>query len=173
MFKTISTNHTLLIEIEELPIVPIPMILPDWLPPNFTFPHSFIVRVRNIDFLLSYVLSNRCLGTMIFAFPLLLGISAVLTISDLGTHCFMGPLRLVLEVLLFTSCTLCNSPIFSRFNFNCLGVINYAYMWLNCLCVYFNRISELEGYFDHFVSKGKLVIMMRTIFSVSTENYYF
>jgi len=26
------------------------MILPDWLPPNFTFPPSFIVRVRNIDF---------------------------------------------------------------------------------------------------------------------------
>jgi len=43
---------------------------------------------------------------MNFAFPLLLGISAVLTISDLGTHGFMGPLRLVLEVLLFTSCTL-------------------------------------------------------------------
>jgi len=43
---------------------------------------------------------------MISAFPLLLGISAVLTISNLGTHCFMGPLRLVLEVLLFTSYTL-------------------------------------------------------------------
>jgi len=43
---------------------------------------------------------------MIFAFPLLLGISAVLAISDLGTHCFMGPLRLVLDVLLFTFCTL-------------------------------------------------------------------
>jgi len=42
-------NHTLLIEIEELSIVPVPMILPDWLPPNFTFPPSFIVRVRNID----------------------------------------------------------------------------------------------------------------------------
>jgi len=27
-----------------------------------------------------------------------LGISAVLTILDLGTHCFMGPLGLVLEV---------------------------------------------------------------------------
>jgi len=37
---------------------------------------------------------------------LLLGISAALTISDLGTHCFMGPLGLVLEVLLITSCTL-------------------------------------------------------------------
>jgi len=43
---------------------------------------------------------------MIFAFPLLLGIYVVLTTSNLGTHCFMGPLRLVLEVLLFTSCTL-------------------------------------------------------------------
>jgi len=56
---------------------------------------------------MSYVLSNRCLGTMIFAIPLFLGISGVLSISDLGTHCFMGPFRLVLEVLLFTSCTLC------------------------------------------------------------------
>ena len=44
---------------------------------------------------------------MIFVFPLLLDVSAVLTISDFGTHCFMGPLRLVVEVLLFTSCTLC------------------------------------------------------------------
>jgi len=43
---------------------------------------------------------------MIFAFPLLLGFFAVLTISDLGTHYFMGPLRLVLEVLLIASCTL-------------------------------------------------------------------
>jgi len=45
-----STNHTLSIEIEELTIVHVPMILPDWLPPNFTFPPSFIVRVRNIKF---------------------------------------------------------------------------------------------------------------------------
>jgi len=37
---------------------------------------------------------------------LLLGMSAVLTISDLGTNCFMGPLGLVLEFLLFTSCAL-------------------------------------------------------------------
>jgi len=61
-----------------------------------------------LNFLQSYALSNRCLDTMIFAFAfaLLLGVSAVLTISDLGTHCFMGPLGLVLEVLLFTSYTL-------------------------------------------------------------------
>jgi len=38
--------------------------------------------------------------------------------------------------------------------------------------VYFNRILVLEGYFGHFVSKGKLVIMGRIIFSVSTENHY-
>ena len=44
-----STNHTLLIEIEELPIVPVPMILPVWFPPNPTVPPSFMVRVRNID----------------------------------------------------------------------------------------------------------------------------
>ena len=44
-----STNHTLLIEIEELPIVPEPMILPVWFPPNPTVPPSFIVRVRNKD----------------------------------------------------------------------------------------------------------------------------
>jgi len=44
---------------------------------------------------------------MTCAFVLPLGISAALTILDLGTHCFMGPLGLVLEGLLFTSCTLC------------------------------------------------------------------
>jgi len=50
MSKTIYQPHTFLIEIEELPIVPVPMIFPTSLPPNFTFPPSFIVRVRNIDF---------------------------------------------------------------------------------------------------------------------------
>jgi len=44
-----STNHTLLIEIEELPIVLEPMILPVWFPPNPTVPPSFMVRVRNKD----------------------------------------------------------------------------------------------------------------------------
>jgi len=44
---------------------------------------------------------------MTCAFLLPLGISAALTILDLGTHCFMGSLGLVLEGLLFTSCTLC------------------------------------------------------------------
>jgi len=43
---------------------------------------------------------------------------------------------------------------------------------INCLRVYFNRFSVLEGYFGHFVSKGKLVIMVRIIFSVSSENHY-
>ena len=44
-----STYHILLIEIEELPIVPEPMILPVWFPPNPTVPPSFMVRVRNKD----------------------------------------------------------------------------------------------------------------------------
>ncbi|RHN52290.1 hypothetical protein MtrunA17_Chr6g0478921 [Medicago truncatula] len=45
-----STSHTLFIEMEELPIVLVPMIFPVWLPPNFTSPPSFIVRVRNKAF---------------------------------------------------------------------------------------------------------------------------
>jgi len=44
-----STNHTLFIEIEELPIVPEPMILWVWFPPNPTVSPSFMVRVRNKD----------------------------------------------------------------------------------------------------------------------------
>ena len=44
-----STNHTLLIEIEELPIVPELMILPVWFPPNPSVPPSFMVKVRNKD----------------------------------------------------------------------------------------------------------------------------
>ena len=44
-----STNHTLFIEIEELPIIPIPMILPVWFPLNLTVPPSFMVKVRNKD----------------------------------------------------------------------------------------------------------------------------
>jgi len=44
---------------------------------------------------------------------------------------------------------------------------------INCLCVHFNGFSVLEGYFGHFVSKGKLVIMVRIIFNVSSENHYF
>ena len=44
---------------------------------------------------------------------------------------------------------------------------------INCLRVYFIMLSVLEGYFGHFVSKGKLVIMVRIIFlSVLTENHY-
>jgi len=43
---------------------------------------------------------------MTCAFLLPLGISAALKILDLGTHFFVGPLGLVLEDLLFTSCTL-------------------------------------------------------------------
>jgi len=52
-----STNHTLLIEIEELQIVLVPMILPVWFPPVPTVPPSFIVRVRNID--LSHVMCHE------------------------------------------------------------------------------------------------------------------
>jgi len=52
-----STNHTLLIETHELPIVPEPMILPFWFPPNPTVPPSFMVRVRNKD--LSPVMSRE------------------------------------------------------------------------------------------------------------------
>jgi len=96
-----STNHTLLIEIKELPIVHVSMILPVWLPPNPTVPPSFIVRVRKIDFSPVMCREHHCQGTMTCDFPLLLGISAAFTISDLGTHIFMGPLGLVLEVLLF------------------------------------------------------------------------
>ena len=44
---------------------------------------------------------------MTWAFLLPLGISTALTILDLGTHFFIGPFGLVLEDLLFTSCTLC------------------------------------------------------------------
>jgi len=43
--------------------------------------------------------------TCVFLLPL--GISTTLTVLDLDTHCFLGPLGLVLEGLLFTSCTLC------------------------------------------------------------------
>ena len=48
-WRDTSTNHTLLIEIEELPIVPEPMILPVWFSPNPIVPPSFMVRVRNKD----------------------------------------------------------------------------------------------------------------------------
>jgi len=44
-----STIHTLLIEIEELPIIPVSTILPVWFPPNPTVPPSFMVRIRNKD----------------------------------------------------------------------------------------------------------------------------
>ena len=93
MFKTI---YTLLIEIEELPIVPVPMILPNWLPPNFTFPPSFIARVRNIDFspvmclehplsryhdlCFSFALRHICnIDTFRFRYPLLCGSFGVST----------------------------------------------------------------------------------------------
>jgi len=56
---------------------------------------------------MSSALSVHCSRTMTCAFLLPLGISAALIILDLGTHCFMGPLGLVLEGLLFTYCTLC------------------------------------------------------------------
>jgi len=63
---------------------------------------------------------------MIFAFPLLLGISATLTILDLGTHIFMGALRLVLEILLFFPCTLC-WKFDSFWSFNTLGLTPFGF----------------------------------------------
>jgi len=37
-------------------------------------------------------------------------------------------------------------------------------MWLIAYVCILNRFSVLEGYFGHFVSKDKLVIMVRIIF---------
>ena len=54
----------------------------------------------------------------------------------------------------------CNNPIFVRFIL--LFIYTCLYV-LNCLCVYFGwdyYNSVLEGYFGHFVSKGKLVISL-------------
>src|SRR4030043_701972 len=44
-----STSQTLLIEREELPIIPVPTIFPFWCPPKPTEPPSFMLRVWNID----------------------------------------------------------------------------------------------------------------------------
>jgi len=57
--------------------------------------------------------------------PLLLGISAALRISDLGTHIFMGPLGLVLEVLLFFFCALC-FKLSGFYSFNTLGLTPFV-----------------------------------------------
>jgi len=102
-----STSHTLLIEIEALPIVLVPMILPNWLPPNFTFPPSFIARVRNIDF--SPVM---CLEHPLSRYHDLCFSFALRHICSIDNFRFRYPLvyasfGLVLEGLLFTSCTLC------------------------------------------------------------------
>jgi len=43
-----SRYHTLLIEINELPIVPVPTIFPHWFPPNPTIPPSFMTKSFNI-----------------------------------------------------------------------------------------------------------------------------
>src|SRR4030042_4900961 len=44
-----STSQTLLIEREELPIIPVPTIFPFWCPPKPQEPPSFMLRVWNID----------------------------------------------------------------------------------------------------------------------------
>src|SRR4030065_1539050 len=44
-----STSQTLLIEREELPIIPVPIIFPFWCPPKPTEPPSFMLRVWNIN----------------------------------------------------------------------------------------------------------------------------
>src|SRR4030067_3350756 len=44
-----STSQTLLIEREELPIIPVPTIFPFWCPPKPTEPPSCMLRVWNID----------------------------------------------------------------------------------------------------------------------------
>jgi len=61
----------------------------------------------------------------------------------------------------------CNNPIFTRFILLFIYVCLYV---INCLCVYFGlglvdfgvrRVLwsfYAQGYFGHFVSKGKLVI---------------
>ena len=115
-----STNHTLLIEIEELPVVLIPMILPYWHPPNPTVIPSFIVRVRNIEFSHVMCRRNHCPGTMISTFPFLLSISATKIISDLGTHIFMGPLCLVLKGLFFLCALRLN--LYGLWSFKTLGL---------------------------------------------------
>src|SRR4030065_2814826 len=45
----LSTSQTLLIEREELPIIPVPTIFPFWCPPKPTEPPFFMLRVWNID----------------------------------------------------------------------------------------------------------------------------
>jgi len=121
-----STNHTLLIGLEELPIVPVLMILPVWFPPNPTVPPSFIVRVRNIDFSPVMFCEQPLSRYYDFSFSFLLSIYASSRISDLGTHIFMGPLGLVLKVLLLFFCALC-LKLSGFCSFNTLGLTLYGF----------------------------------------------
>jgi len=101
-----STNHTLLIEIEELPIVPVPMILLVWFPPNPQFLPLSWLGLGKKTFLPSSVASSHCPGTRTSAFLFILDTPATSTMYFLGTHIFVGPLGLVQGVLNFL-CVLC------------------------------------------------------------------
>ena len=110
-----STNHTFFIETEELPIVPKPMILPIWIPPNPTVPPSFMVRVRNInlspimcreqplsryqDFCFSLLFRHTCnINYVCLRYPYLCGSSWVSPRSVELSWCFLS--EIVLPCLL-------------------------------------------------------------------------
>jgi hypothetical protein len=57
---------------------------------------------------------------------LLLGILAELIISDLGTHIFMGPLWLLLEVLIFFFCAL-YLKLSEFYSLNTLGLTTFGF----------------------------------------------
>src|SRR4030066_512657 len=61
-------------------------------------------------YLLSYVASNHCPGTMNVALSFLLDTPATCTISFLGTHILMGPLGLVLAGIFFFKLWLLKPP---------------------------------------------------------------
>jgi len=59
----------------------------------------------------------------------------------------------------------CNSPIFTRFNFNCFYVFNYAHMWLiTYVCILMG--FRVRRVFWSFASKVKLVILWWGLFLV-------
>jgi len=87
--------------------------------------------------------------TCVFLLPL--GISAALRILDLGTHCFMGPLGLVLEGLLFTSCTMC-------FELDCF--------WLTDTSDHLVLVSKKQ---QLFCSSEPLTSRYQTLFSADFE----
>jgi len=101
-----SINHTLLIDIKELPILPEPMILPvGFLQIPQILPLSWL-GLGTKTCLPSCVASSHCPCTRTSAFHFLLDTPATSTMSVLGTHIFVGPLGLVQGVLNFL-CVLC------------------------------------------------------------------